>query len=473
MRHGSSVFAFFVAAFAAGLVGPACSSEDQPAAPPGGGDGGADVADTGRDGSVDPCIETPSAAECLNEETAMFVSAAASAEGAEGSRAKPFKTIHAALGAVTAERKRIYICEGTYPEDLALGAAHSGVSLLGGVACDWNPSDNKPVLGQSASPLRIDDANGLALVDLAVHAKDATEGSSIAAFVHGGSVTFKGVSLVAGKGAKGKDGELVPFTFPAQADLKGNDAADGGETKSVTCPGGAVTTGGKGGKSGFPGEKGTPGTNDNGGILGQSCAGTGTGSDGAEGTNAAVASGAAAHGSLADSGWMASNGGNGEAGPPGQGGGGGAGNAGDGGGGGAGGCGGAGGPGGKGGGASIALAVHEADVTLTDSQLRASDAGTGGKGAAGQTGQSEFGFRGNGSGAACQGGNGGPGGAGGAGGGGAGGVSTGVLYKGPKPTLDTATENAITVGAKGDAGAGGAASNAGRDGDAKPILEAP
>jgi hypothetical protein len=36
MRYGSSVFALFVAALAAGLVAPACSSSDEGAPPPGG-----------------------------------------------------------------------------------------------------------------------------------------------------------------------------------------------------------------------------------------------------------------------------------------------------------------------------------------------------------------------------------------------------------------------------------------------------
>src|SRR5690606_5405191 len=158
----------------------------------------------------------PTAAECLNEASALFVSAAASADGADGSRARPFATIHAALAALSEERRRVYVCEGAYPEDLALSAAHSGLALIGGVSCAWEPADARPVLGQSESPLRVDGARNLALVDLAVEAKDAASGSSIAAFVNQSSVAFVRVSLVAGNAADGDDGELVPFTFPPQ-----------------------------------------------------------------------------------------------------------------------------------------------------------------------------------------------------------------------------------------------------------------
>jgi hypothetical protein len=423
---------------------------------------------------VDPCVETPTAPSCLDEGTALFVSASASSQGAAGTREKPFATVNAALSATTSEKRRIYVCEGTYAEDLALDAKHSGVSVFGGVTCAWEPSGTKPVLGASATPLHIESATGVAFVDVAVEAKDAAEGSSIAAFVHGGSVTFKGVRLVAGKGAKGADGELTPFTFPSQAELKGNDAVDenvGGPEKSVMCPGGGVTKGGKGGNLGNPGEQGSPGPS-NAGVLSNCTSDV----NGATAQAASAAAGADALGSLTDNGWIPSSGEDGAHGAPGQGGGGGYGNQGAGGGGGAGGCGGAGGQGGDGGGGSIAIAVHEANVSLAGSELRASGAGAGGKGAEGQAGQTQVGAGGTRSGLACNGGNGGQGGGGGAGGGGAGGVSVGVVYSGTKPTLDSATERAIAVGkvgSGGPGGAGGAAENAGVDGEAKPILEAP
>src|SRR5690606_23093483 len=146
--------------------------------------------------------------------------------------------------------------------------------------------------------------------------------------------------------------------------------------------------------AGFSGDPGTPGTTD-GGILGQPCAGQGTGSNGSIGTSPAPGPGAATTGVLTENAWTPSFGTDGQRGQPGSGGGGGAGNGGAGGGGGAGGCGGAGGSGGEGGGASIALAVHESTVSLTGCSLEAKNAGGGGNGAAGQPGQTIFGIGGN------------------------------------------------------------------------------
>ena len=230
-------------------------------------DGGADVlVDGGADGPVvDPCVNTPTDPKCLDENTALFVSAPNGVDAtATGSQAKPFKTIGAALGKITAAKRRIYVCDGTYPEDLALNAAHSGVSLFGGIDCTFKAvSANKPFIGASANPVKIDGTTGLAIADIAVEAKDATAGSSIAVFVKGGDVTLSRVRLVAGAGAKGDDGSLVPFSYPAVAALKGNDAQSatvGGDAMPFTCPGGAVTTGGKGGDLGASGATGTPGT---------------------------------------------------------------------------------------------------------------------------------------------------------------------------------------------------------------------
>ncbi|MBX3191973.1 MAG: hypothetical protein KF819_33590 [Labilithrix sp.] len=443
---------------AAGAFGSACSSAadceaDSCAGPPvspDGGEGGPDR-DTGAP-PIDPCVETPTDPKCLDEASALFVSASTgNDQTGDGSRSKPYNTVGHALGKIEPGKRRIYVCEGTYAEDLTLGATHSGVSLLGGLTCAWSASPEKPVVGASATPLTIDGASGLAIVGLAVVAKDAPSGSSVAAFVKGGDVTFKSVKLEAGTGGKGDDGVTQGFTnFPTQSDLNGNNAVDGttgGPEKPHTCPGGSVTKGGKGGDIGNFGATGTPGPA-NGGLLAD-CSGNVTGTAGTTGTGGA---GAARVGALLESGWAPEQGENGIKGGPGQGGGGGFGIMGAGGSGGAGGCGGAGGAAGKGGGASIALAAHAARIKITSSTLLAKGGGAGGKGAAGQDGQTIFGFRGNGSGNACNGGAGGPGGNGGAGGGGAGGSSIGVSYRGTKPELDAETEAQIAVGAKGGGG---------------------
>jgi hypothetical protein len=107
-------------------------------------------------------------------------------------------------------------------------------------------------------------------------------------------------------------------------------------------------------------------------------------------------------------------------------------------------------------------------VSLAQCVLTSADAGGGGAGGAGGDGLAG-GTRGNGGGAACNGGNGGKGGNGGGGGGGAGGLSVGVLYKGAKPVLDTATK--VTTGAFGTKGVG--AGLDGIDGQKADTLEVP
>jgi hypothetical protein len=414
--------------------------------------GGADGGDGGP--MTDPCIDNPTALACLDESKALFVSNpnGNDQDAAAGTKKNPFKTINAALAKIDAKRRRIYVCEGAYFEDLALNATHSSLSIFGGLDCAWNAAPAiKPVIGASANPLKIDGTAALAIADVAVVAKDAATGSSIAAFVNGGDTTFKRVKLSAGKGADATDAVLTPFTnFPIQTELDGVNSPDtmtGGAAKTVSCPGGLMTKGGKGGGPGLAGDPGTPGPPNAGAIS--NCTGVVAGQAGGPGMNGA---GAASPGDLKADGWFASPGVGGAIGSPGQGGGGGYGNAGAGGGGGAGGCGGAGGVGGKGGGASIALAAYLASVTLEDSTLEARDGGQGAKGSVGQDGQTIFGFRGTGSGGACNGGNGGTGGIGGIGGGGAGGSSLPLAYKGIRPKTDAKTDSSRAVGKKGSGG---------------------
>jgi len=438
-------------------------------------DGGPPGTDADANVPVDECLNKPDAPECLSEETALFVSAAGDATAGDGTKANPLKSIGAALERVAEGRKRIYVCEGTYPEAVVLGSKHAGVSLFGGFTCDWQVSEAKPTVGDGPLALKISGATGVAISGLAFVAADATEpgGSSIGAFVANADVTFKGVRLAAGKGKDGSSGTLVPYTYPAADVLKGKNAAGAtaGAQTAVTCPGDASTStvGGAGGASdGDDGKTGTTGP-DNAGTLAKCLTGS-NGGDGEPGVPAPAAAAGGKRGTLTADGWRPEPGIDGTKGGAGQGGGGGAGRQGGGGGGGAaGGCGGAGGPGGRGGGASIALALLQATVRSEGSSLAASDAGRGGDGSEGQTGQTPGGLRGfANAGSACNGGLGGPGGNGGAGAGGSGGVSIGVLYMGTSPELDAPTTADIVVGTAGVPGTGGkpGAAPAGNDGPA-------
>jgi hypothetical protein len=434
-----------------------------------GGDGGVDGADGGADGSeggpmTDPCIDNPTALACLDESKALFVSNpnGNDQDAAAGTKKNPFKTINAALAKIDAKRRRIYVCEGAYFEDLSLNASHSSLSIFGGLDCAWNAAPAvKPVIGASANPLKIDGTAALAIADIAVVAKDAATGSSVAVFVNGGDTTFKRVRLSAGKGAKGGPGVLVPFTFPVLSLLAGQTTADGtgGAATPYACPGGAanMTVGGAGGDVGAQGTAGTPGVTDNRGKI-AACGAGGTATDGAPGVPGTKGSAGASLGELKASGWTSNPGASGQSGGPGQGGGGGFGLGGGGGGGGAGGCGGAGGAGGAGGGGSVGLAALGATITIVSSTIEASDGGDGGGGVAGQLGQPAGGAKGNGGG--CSGGVGGAGSTGGAGAGGAAGLSVGILFKGTKPTTDPSTDAALKFTTAGKPGLGAAGNDA-------------
>lgn len=429
-----------------------------------------DVADGGGDAPIDPCVNNPTDPNCLDESKSLFVSGTKGTDqGATGAMAKPFKTIGAALAQLTAEKRRIYVCTATYPEDLRLTSVHAGLSLLGGLNCDWLPSAEKPRIGKSANPVRIDTAGSVSLAGLSIEAQDAQSGSSVAAFVNASTVTFKGMQLVAGAGGPGESGTLSTIALPDLALLKGQETSDGtgAGAKSFTCPGGATTVGGAGGNAGSQGDNGTPGGVANKGQV-ATCGTGGTGVDGAAGKMGDAAPGGATLGAITSTAWAPQSGKAGGLGGPGQGGGGGYGSGGGGGGGGAGGCGGAGGGGGRGGGGSMAVAVFSGTLTVLESVIRAKRGGDGGPGVAGQMGQPTGGQKGNGAG--CPGGVGGGGGNGGGGAGGAGGVSVGVLYVGPKPTLDAITLSSMVVGNGGGRG-GGAAANDGLDGTAAKLLE--
>lgn len=450
------------------------------------------VGDAGVDAppGCDPGADPKDSPACVVDSFGVFVDAANGKDTNAGTKLAPVKTIGHALS-IVGTKPRIYVCEGAYAEDVVLNASHDGVSMYGGWKCaDWSYSGNKPVIGKTQNPFKIDSlTKAVTLEDLEVDATDGdtTNLSSIAMFVNGSAnVALKRVKLSAGKGYAGATGTLSSYTYPSQSDLNGNSSlgVDGGAPKTHTCPAGDTSTGGGGGYgNGSDGQDGTPGASNKGTLTACSGANTG-GGKGANGANGSDGPKLTATGQLAGGGWVPSKGTDGSHGSIGQGGGGGGGygntaNNGGGGGGGCGGCGGAGGGGGGGGGGSVALAVISSTVVVNASTLVATTAGDGGAGVAGQPGESFAGFGGIpglGSFPGCNGGAGGTGGNGGAGAGGAGGISVGVLWKGgAAPTVDSATNAQITVAAKGGAkGTGGnSPANDGIDGVAQAVLQAP
>ncbi len=439
-------------------------------------DGGSDAFVEGGDQDVvvpTNCDLTKDIAEspaCVDDGIGVFVSASAGSDNNLGTKAMPFKTVGHAIQKAGA-KPRIYICEGTYSEDVSL-TQQNAVSLYGGLACaDWTVNGVKATIGKSSTALHLDSlTKPIVIADLMFQGADgANPGeSSVAALVNGSAdVSLRRVKLSAGSGKDGMNGAgALNWKTVAQSDptIVGSNASGtggGGTHACMLCTDTNNSTGGKGGggtlapTGGSDGAPNIMGKAPNDGVGGVS--GCKAGDNGATASDAPLVKGAQAIGALGAMGWTPSAGENGKAGGQGQGGGGGGGGtslqSGGGGGGGCGGCGGAGGMGGTGGGGSIALAVVASKVTLVASELLTKAGGKGGDAATGQPGQIG-GFGGQAASPGCNGGNGGSGGAGAGGGGGAGGSAFGVVYSGMKPTVDDATIKKITLGQAGAKGAG-------------------
>jgi len=441
------------------------------------GEGGGEVIDGGGSDApipVDPCVNTPSDPKCLDESTALFVSAKANVAGADGSRAHPFKTIGAGLGAVSATRKRIYVCDGDYLENVSVKTA---VSILGGLTCDWMGKGANPRIAPAKGvALSIAKSNGAVVTDVNVegNADSLVDGdSAIGVFVsESQGVLLRRVGVKAGPGTKatiGADGDGSPnYTAVIATAGVATATSAGAEAPTCgTCVDTSLSAGGKGAASGGAGPlagSATPavGVDNSGGTVGGVCS---DGKAGAPGVAAAAAAAALAPGSVKATGWesplVAKKGTNGN---PGQGGGGGGSTSAPALGGGSGGCGGCGGTGGApggNGGSSIGLLTFESDVTVEDGTLTAAAGGIGGIGGKGQDGQ----FRGSAGGGACAGGVGGHGAGGGGGGGGAGGHSAAVAHSGKAPTPKNTTLKHALGGDLGPGGGGGTStSNAGATG---------
>jgi hypothetical protein len=390
--------------------------------------------------------------------------------------------------------KRVYVCAGSFAEELVIGASRDGVNVYGGLDCaGWSyGAGNHVVVAPSGSGYALELEGlqaGVTLEDLEFDSQSAASPgeSSIAAFAsHSQNVVLERVTLVAAAAADGSpaassvagaDAGATNWcgTPPAYPELNGASASDAGAAPPTTCTcrDQSSSTGGAGsGPSNVPPPTaGLPSYGDAGagapGTSGDSCGSGGTAQTGADAPIAVAGTATTALGSCSASGWIPGAGIAGTNGEPGQGGGGGGDGkfqSGAGGGGGCGGCGGAGGMPGVGGGSSIALLAYQSSVTLVDCLLTARAAGNGGTGGGGEQGQGG-GAPGSGSGqgsaVGCTGGGGGAGAGGSGGQGGAGGLSLGIGYCGTAPTVDgalvpgAASLGGVTLGTAGNGGTGG------------------
>jgi hypothetical protein len=489
-----------------------------------GGDAGPD-GDAGTGGKPG-CAGNPSA-QNITDDCGVFARADAP-PGGDGSMAKPFTTLAAAVNEAATSGKRVYACTSApFTESVTLSA---GLEVYGGFDCtkgwSWSLSARSQLMGPA-------DAVALTIEKGAVNAKvegfsitaaspsDLTMGgSSIAVAIDDVAATLDHCDVTAGDAADGLAG-----TVPSGTAVKGADApppdpgtmnacvlpasVNGGAPGTTTC-GSVDTSGGIGGKGGITGTMGGDGlsgvTGNNPAMmpkLGMDGLGGGgqtdpagtcaTGDPGAPGTNGGAGNGGSAMGDMLSlTGITNTDMTDGAPGTPGQGGGGGGGAmsgvfcppgaspvdgpGASGGGGGAGGCGGLGGGGGKAGGSSIAILSLGTHLTLTTVTLAVGKAGKGGNGtleqSGGAVGAGAFGGAASGLGSSnpgCKGGDGGKGGNGGPGGGGRGGHAVGIAYATAPASMPVAT---FTPGMPGSGGTPGSAmGNTGATGAAGPCWD--
>ena len=450
--------------------------------------------------SQDPCV--------IDELYGVFVSPNGN-DANLGTRAQPVKTIGHGMDIAKTPGKRVYVCAGTYPENLAVQVSRDGAAVYGGLDCTaWSyAATNKVVVAPTVTGYALQAAGlttGATFEDFEFDALDAVNPgeSSIAVFVRTSqNVALHRVVMVAGKGqgaqgaiaadggvvgdaggagtGGGGDAGVASNHFAGVLDGISALTAAGAAGTMCTCPDGTSSTGGQGGTMPMmmsTGQTPAPGLPSYGvagagapGFNNATCGAGGIAQNGADGPQSAADTPSTIFGLLSASGWAPSGGTVGSDGEPGQGGGGGGDGTGGGGGpsagggGACGGCGGAGGKAGGGGGASIALLMYQSAVALVGCTLDTHDAGNGGPAASGEVGQGG-GFGGQGLRGGCQGGGGGNGSGGNGGQGGPGGLSLGIGWQSTSPQVDgayvTSASTLVNV-TLGKAGTGGARGTAG------------
>ena len=447
-----------------------------------------------------PCEATasPKTVACVvDERFGIFVSAAASSDGADGTKAHPFPSIQAGIAAARAAGKNVYACMGEYSEQVTLA---DGISVYGFFDCsqNWKVSDSghaivtgpSPALtaDQIVTPTRIDS------VDFKSSDAAPNETSIAAIVTRSTALTLANLTIQSGAGGKGDDGAVAVALTQPNAD---GAAGYGGDTTSChlpktpiyceatpasggngTCVGPGSYVGGGGGAGGtgmgcnaqtssgcpplettcctaagidhLPAD-GTVSTATTSTATGATTKenGGGTAAAGAAGNDGADGANATAVGVLTENGYTPSDGSAGKDGAVGQGGGGGAGydifqiGRGFGGaGGGAGGCPGLAGGAGKGGGASVGVLIVDSPVTFDTCNLQSGPGGAAGTGdigsdptPGGAPGTNPFPTR-----PELSGGHGGPGGASGWSGNGFPGPSYAVAAHGTAPTFTNCTQ---------------------------------
>ncbi len=115
------------------------------------GDGG-DAGDTGVDASpgCNASADPKDSPACVADGFGIFVDATNGKDSNTGTKEAPVQTITHALDIAKGQNlKRLYVCEGTYGEDVTIDPGHDGISIFGGSTCnDWTYSGTQPVIGK-------------------------------------------------------------------------------------------------------------------------------------------------------------------------------------------------------------------------------------------------------------------------------------------------------------------------------------
>ena len=288
-------------------------------------DGSTIDAPPGCDLTKDPKDSVP----CVADAVGVFVDATGGLDTNDGSKGKPFQTIAKAVASAGA-KPRVYVCAGSYADNVVLDATHAP-SVYGGFACSaWTYATSNAVTVKPATGYALEVASvtgGVTVADVELDAPDGSAASvnSIAAFVRDApKVTIKRGKLVAGTGYQGTDqaqgaaGALKTAT-PVAGTQTGNAsvAATGGPAQTCTCVNGLTSVGGKGGDVGADGASGATaqataipndGFHDGKGGSGTKSCGAGSSDvDGSGTPNQTPAAAIASPGALGASGWASSS----------------------------------------------------------------------------------------------------------------------------------------------------------------------
>ncbi len=226
----------------------------------------------------------------ITESYGVFVSPQGAQDG-DGTRTKPLPTIAAGLERAVAEKKRLYVCAGTFKEAVKVV---NGIPIVGGLDCtraDWKPSGGRTRIESPTSPALVAEAidKDTRIEALEVIAPDGTDAAPTSIGLHAKNANKLLVvksKIVAGKGKDGADGTDGPQLTLGASAKGGNslpqeshdpsayavgliyrDGAAGGVGSCTGAPG--IEAGGAGGAGGKGGSYDTEAQSPPGGLSGQ------------------------------------------------------------------------------------------------------------------------------------------------------------------------------------------------------------